>query len=377
MADTLEAPPQDRFCSRCGRSHVPLAVPYLSADCKDCGRTVHFIRRGDNGQGLKFEAGERLTIPANFIKLSLQPTPQGKLFRGGLPFLLNQFFIGGQQPDEHTFFDFVSTLEKGFDAYVETLPGVKGRDWTTPEDLEELTTLMSANRLSRDWYMFSASMFCGGVKWSIENGNPQRAAWAGYMLGTFRGLSIVSEPLFEETLWRGYLANEVVYEAAAAAGNRSPAELEALKHLRPLFAQFDEPTLHVLVDSGLPIGPKIGVTHLPEELLRSLAKHQLASIERERQEAKERETLEREEERLRRKEKREETDLRVKWFAAGVGAASALVALGALVWNMWSSPIGGNQGSSRNAAASAPSTSGGASGSVQQIGPVRAGASGP
>lgn len=55
-----------------------------------------------------------------------------------------------------------------------------------------------------------------------------------------RGLSIVTEPVFEETLWRGYLANQVVYEAAATAGNRSPAELESLKKLEPLFQQIDD-----------------------------------------------------------------------------------------------------------------------------------------
>ena len=147
------------------------------------------------------------------------------------------------------------------------------------------------------------------------------------MMGTMRGLSIVTEPVFEETLWRGYLANEVVYEAAAAAGNRSPAELEALKKLEPLFQGFDEATLHALVDSGLPIGPKINVKHLPEELLRALAKHQLATRERERQEIKQAEKDKREEDRLRKKDRREEIELRIKWATIGATIAGIFVTL--------------------------------------------------
>ena len=140
-----------------------------------------------------------------------------------------------------------------------------------------------------------------------------------------RGLSIVTEPVFEETLWRGYLANEVVYEAAATAGNRSPAELKALKKLEPLFQQIDETALHALVESGVPIGPKINVKHLPEELLRALAKHQLATRERMRQDSKQAEKGAREEERLRKKDRREEMELRIKWPTIGATVAGVIV----------------------------------------------------
>lgn len=84
----------------------------------------------------------------------------------------------------------------------------------------------------------------------------ERAAWAGYMMGTMRGLSIVTEPVFEETLWRGYLANEVVYEAAAAAGNRSPAELEALKSWSRFFRESTRPRCTHWWRVAFPLGRK-------------------------------------------------------------------------------------------------------------------------
>lgn len=86
--------------------------------------------------------------------------------------------------------------------------------------------------------------------------------------------------------------------------------------------------MHALVESGLPIGPKINVKHLPEELLLALAKHQLATRERERQEAKQAEKDKREEDRLRKKDRREEVELRIKWATIGatiVGIIATLV----------------------------------------------------
>lgn len=325
---TNEAPAArpEKFCPQCGRSTLPLPVPHLSTECKECGRTVFFIRPGENGEGIRVEAGERFTLPAGWLKLSLEPTPQGKLFRSGLPFLLNQFFVGNV-PKEDGIIQFVNDIEKDFDSYVEKTEAAKGLDLSTEEGAKELTARLEKDKQSRDWYIFAASMFCGGIKWSIENSNAPRAAWAGYMMGTLRGLSIVTEPVFEETLWRGYLANEVVYEAAAAAGNRSPAELEALKKLEPLFQRFDETTLHALADSGLPIGPKINVKHLPEELLRALAKHQLATRERERQETRQAEKDKREEDRLAKKDRREEIELRIKWATIGATVAGIIVTL--------------------------------------------------
>ena len=325
---TIEVPATqpEKFCPQCGRSRLPLSVPHLSTECKECGRTVHFIRPGENGEGIRVEAGERFTIPDGWITLSLEPTSRGKLFRSGLPFLLNQFFIG-KPPTEDTITHFVDDVEKDFDSYIEKTEAAKGLNLSTEEGAKELMARLEKDKQSRDWYIFAAAMFCGGIKGSIENSNAQRAAWAGYMLGTFRGLSIVTEPVFEETLWRGYLANEVVYEAAAAAGNRSPAELEALKKLEPLFQRFDETTLHALVDSGLPIGPKINVKHLPEELLRALAKHQLATREQERQETRQAEKDKREEERLGKKDRREVIELRIKWATIGAMVAGIIVTL--------------------------------------------------
>ena len=268
MIAPAPAPTTEKFCPDCGKSRLPLSVPHVTTECVTCGRTIHFVRPGDDGQGIKVEAGERLTIPAGFISISLEPRSNAKLFRPGLLFLIHHLFAG-KLPTEATMLEFVNELDEDYEKYIWTLDEAKDVE-QSDAGLETLLQRVGKDKQSRNWHILAANLFCAGVKWSVENNNAQRAAWSGYMLGIHRGLSIVTEPIFEETLWLGYLANSTIYEAAAAASH-TPGEAEAIKKLKPLFEKQDEATLHAWVESGLPIGPRIGVKALPEELLKALA----------------------------------------------------------------------------------------------------------
>ena len=322
MAIAQATTTEERYCPQCGQSCVPLTIPYISKECTDCGRTIHFIRHAPEG-GVKIEAGERFTIPAGFMKLSLDPAARGKLFRPGLKFLLKQLFIGGHPKDTDDIVEFAKELDKGVDEYLNNCQRLDGLNMSKPEDVERAYEILKGDTDSRDWHVMLKGFFCGGVIHSIQESNAPRAAWAGYMLGSIRGLTIVTEPLFEQTLWRGYLANQVVYEAAVAASH-TPAEAEALRQLQPLFQKLDEATLHAWVESGLPIGPRIGVTALPEELVKALAKFQLVTIQRERGDAQQAEKDRRDEARQATKDRRENIELKIKWLTLGVATAGAV-----------------------------------------------------
>lgn len=125
-------------------------------------------------------------------------------------------------------------------------------------------------------------------------------------------MSIMKEQTFEDTLWRGYLANRVVYEAAAGAAH-TPAESEAIKKLELLFNRLDESVLHTWIESGLPIGPRIGVKGIPEPTLLAFAKWHLSLFARKR-----------EDERRLREEKRSNRDIWIKGIGVGVSVATAI-----------------------------------------------------
>lgn len=302
----------ERYCAQCGRSLIPLDVPHLSAECADCGKTVHFVRTVPDGTGIQVEKGERFTIPAGFIQLSLDPASRGKLFRPGLSFLLKQFFIGNYPKEPKDIVPFAKNLDDEADAILKSSERLKGLDLDKEVDAKAAIEKLKEDQESRDWHAMTMGAFSQSVTEAIEKKDALSAAWSGYMLGIVRGLTIVTEPLFEQTLWRGYLANQVVYEAAAAA-SQTPGEAEAIKKLEPLFRKLDEATLHTWVESKLPIGPRIGVKGLPEEILSALAKWHLASFQREREQAIRNAS-----------ERRANWELRLKWMTFGLAVAGAI-----------------------------------------------------
>jgi hypothetical protein len=309
----------ERYCSQCGRSLVPLNVPHLSAECADCGKTVHFVRTAPDGAGIQVEKGERLTIPAGFIQISLDPASRGKLFRPGLSFLLKQLFIGSHPKQTADIISFSKELSEEANSILKGSESLKGLDLDKEADAKTAFEKLKENQDSREWHAITMGAFSQSLNKAIEKADALDAAWSGYMLGTVRGLTIVTEPLFEQTLWRGYLANQVVYEAAAAA-SQTPGEAEAIKKLEPLFRKLDEATLHTWVESKLPIGPRIGVKGLPEEILGALAKWHLVSFQREREQA------------LRNAgERRAMWELRLKWLTFGLAVASAIFSVLKLV----------------------------------------------
>jgi hypothetical protein len=211
--------------------------------------------------------------------------------------------------------EFAGKLGNEADNILKNSERLKGLDLEDESDAEAAMKIIEEDPNARDWHAAMMGSFSQMVAEAITEKDILKAAWSGYMLATLRGLTIVTEPLFEQTLWRGYLANQVVYEAASAA-SQTPGEAEAIKKLEPLFRRLDEATLHTWVESKLPIGPRIGVKGLPEEVITALAKWHLASFQREREQA------------LRAAgEGRAKWDMRLKWMTFGLAVASAIFSI--------------------------------------------------
>lgn len=273
------------------------------------------MRIAANKDGIEVQKGERFTIPKGFIQLSLDPASNGKLFRPGLSFLLKQFFLANYPKTAKDFTLFTDSLIEEADLILKNSKLLEGLDLDEEADGKTAIDKIKEDEWSREFYAMCMGAYTQQTKEEIENDNATNAAWSGYMLGIFRGLTIVTEPQFEQTLWRGYLSNQVVYDAAAAA-SKTPAEAEAIKKLEPLFRNLDEATLHTLVESNLPIGPRIGVKNLPEEIICALAKWHLSSFQREREQVEKNKI-----------DRRANTELRIKWLALGVSLIVGIIAV--------------------------------------------------
>ena len=209
----------------------------------------------------------------------------------------------------------METLSVEAEDILKSSPVLSGLNFDNEIDAAVVFDQLKEKTQTREFYAVSMGALVQEVLKAIDESDARQSAWTGYMLGTFRGLTIVTEPLFEQTLWRGYLANDVVYEAISAA-SRTPAEAEAIKLAAPLFQRLDEMTLHTWVDSQLPIGPRVGIKNLPEEILLALAKWHLSSFKRQR-----------EDEIRAAGERRATWELRLKWLGAGLAIPTAIIAV--------------------------------------------------
>jgi hypothetical protein len=305
----------ERFCSHCGLSLIPLDRPHVARSCATCEKTVHVVEPGEGGKGIRVQAGDSFIIPAGSIKLSLDPAAGGRLFRHGVAFLAKQFIYSSAPNKAEDLARLLDSYAKDADAILKASEHLKDLDLDSEDGSNRALEILQEKKETRDWYALLLGSFARLAQDSLESGDARQAAWATYHATAAHSMTVILERTFEQTLWRGYLANRVVYEAASAA-SQTPGEAEALRELEPLFQRLDEATLHAWVESGLPVGPRIGVTSLPEELIVALAKFHLTGFQRRR-----------EDERRERDENRFIRDLRVKWTTVGIAATGAVVTL--------------------------------------------------
>jgi hypothetical protein len=270
-----------KYCDQCGRSLIPLAVPHVQRKCQECGKTVHV--GGDGGLGVRIEEGETFVIPANFFRFSLDPAKAtGEFSRPGILWFMKQVYAHGRAntPDDVT--AMLEHYTKEADEILENSELFKHLDLNNSEDCDKAYELVKGREELGEWWAMMENVASGIVREALAEKDTPRAVWAMTILHIGRNMHVFKSFL-EETVWRGYLANQVVYNVASAAAH-TPVEAEAIKKLEPLFSRLEESVLHAWVNSGEPIGPRIRVTALPEETLKALAKWHLSLFESKREE---------------------------------------------------------------------------------------------
>lgn len=308
----------ERFCGRCGESLIPLSHPHVARTCSECGKTKYVVEASSGG-GITIRPGDRFTIPAGWLQFSLAPTSRGKLFRPGLKFLLRQLFYVGEPQNAADTPGLLKRYEETADEILKNSTLLRGLDLDTSEGSEKALEVLGNDKTSREWHAVLLGTFSKITAEAIAANDTAQAVWGMYHAALSHALVVATEPVFEQTLWRGYLANQVVYEAATAAAS-TPAEAEAIKALEPLFARLDESTLHVWASSGEPIGPRLGVKSLSEPLLKALTQWHLTLAERRRAD----EVRAKDDARFIR-------ELKVKWAAIG---ATSIAMVGGALWTI-------------------------------------------
>ncbi|MGB2693115.1 MAG: hypothetical protein WBB48_08470 [Thermodesulfobacteriota bacterium] len=307
-------PQTPNYSDKCGYSLKPLNTIHKSKTCQECSKIIFFSNTKEDNNGIIVKPGEELNIPLNNITLSLDPTSGGKLYKPGLEFLIkNLLFDGGPSNiDEPLNLD--KYYEQKFDSFLRESPLLKHLNLDSKEDAKKAIDILSNEQETREWWAFVSSSAARASKTAINKNDALTAAKAMYIATNAHAMTVVKEQTFEDTLWRGYLANKIVYECAAA---NTPAESEAIQKLGPLFSKLEESVLHTWVNDGKPIGPRIEVKEISEETLLALAEWHLRLFSRKRDDKL-----------IQSAEKRANSEIWIKGIGLGV---SATIAIGTVI----------------------------------------------
>jgi hypothetical protein len=309
-----------RFCSSCGVSLQPLPYLHVERTCEACGKSIFVREAGEGGKGIKVNKGDKVHFPAGAINVSLKPKAGSHLFKPGVTWLVKQFFLDGA-PNTYRelggLFDRYDDVAKRKLSRSEKLSGLSLDSESDPKAILEI---LEKDKSTWEWWAYLTGLYSSVGREAVKNNELEKAAYACFMAGKSHSMLVFVEEL-EELVWKGYLAEKVVYNAASAAA-KSPAEVDAIEKLHPLFEDLSDAVLYAWVNSEEPIGPRIGFEELPESTIKALAQFHMASRERKK-----------EEENANREHERAINDMRVRWFGIGVAAVTGLVGVAkALGW---------------------------------------------
>ncbi len=265
----------DNFCSSCGLSLNPLTGFYVSRDCEDCGKKVYSVKAGEGGKGIQVNKGDSFHISSGTIKLSLKPTKGIGLFRGGIPFLIDILLSSGRPQKVEETSNLFKTYSAFADNLIESDPRFEGINLKSEDECIKAFDEVSKDKQDKTFRAFLLDMYSQQTVKAIAEGDAEAAAFHSHFATTLHTrIHMMGD--FEDTLWRGYLANKVVYEAAQALCV-TPEEEEAVGILSEKFTEASDEILQSWEHSKKPIGPLIGVTGLPEDRIKSLIKWHIAS----------------------------------------------------------------------------------------------------
>lgn len=305
-----------KFCDQCGHSLLPLAVPHVERPCADCGKSVFLVARGEGGKGIQVREGDKFTIPAGWLTMSLDPAKAtGMFYRFGVTWFVTQLLAGElpSQPDDVE--GYLERLKTNADSILEGSQRLSHLGLEDEKDAEKVIEILKAESDTAEWWAFLMGTFASTLLDELHGGASPTVILHTVRMQAAHSMLVFKQNL-EEHVWTGYKHTKLIYNIASASA-RTPEDAEKIQALRPLFSRLEEDVLHAWVEGDVEIGPRISVSDVDEVLLKGLAKYHLSVFERRRQES----ALERENSSL-------------VWSnriaAAGVGAALASVVIGAL-----------------------------------------------
>ncbi len=83
-------------CDKCANIIERTDIPHVIRKCEGCGRSLHVYEPGKHGIGIPIREGDQFVIPADWLKLSLNPLKStGQFYKGGLQWYAELIYLDG------------------------------------------------------------------------------------------------------------------------------------------------------------------------------------------------------------------------------------------------------------------------------------------
>lgn len=197
-------------CKECEHVTERTDIPHVIRICSGCGRELHIFEPGARGRGLRVRAGDRVVIPAGWIKLSLNPLQStGQFTRYGIDAFAENLFLGGIVGERDKFEEALKEMEHCTDSIMNSFTPLQGLDINNPDHSERILEIMAEHRSTREFWAYWVGNFLSMAREAWDRGDHVGAAWAIACAERCRSMMIFKEAL-EEVVWMGHSAKRII-----------------------------------------------------------------------------------------------------------------------------------------------------------------------
>lgn len=197
-------------CPKCEHIVERPDLPHVVRQCEGCSRELRIHEPGAHGIGFKVRKGDQVVIPADWLKLSLNPLKSsGQFSRHGLQWFAEQIHLEELPKKKNEVSAEIDRLEAQCDQILGASSLLEGLDLSNPDHADKIIGKLKERQDTAEWWAFLMGTFISFLRDAIEKNDVQQAVWAMGCVERCRAMLLFKEHL-EEVVWMGQSAKRVV-----------------------------------------------------------------------------------------------------------------------------------------------------------------------
>ena len=211
-------------CKKCKNIVDQRDIPHVIRQCEGCGRKLYIHEPGAHGIGFKIEKGDKVVIPKEFLKLSLNPLKSsGQLTRYGLHWFSEKIHLEELPSMKNKIDGEIDRLEERCNQILGNSCLLNGLDISNSADSKQVIDKLKKNQDSVEWLALNMGTFISILRDSMKQNDIQQTVWAMGCVERFRSMILFKEHL-EEVVWMGQSAKRIVDLLHVWDGNRDNSD---------------------------------------------------------------------------------------------------------------------------------------------------------